>query len=78
MKMYWRSGGTASCPGCFISREKRPQYSLDNGWVGPRASLNVAVKRKIPSLSLPGIEPQSSSLKHSPSTDLPDSGDVWK
>jgi len=33
------------------------------GWVGPRAGLDAVgyKKRKIPSLSMPGTEPQSSS-----------------
>jgi hypothetical protein len=31
-------------------------------WIGPRAGLDTVVKEKISSTTLPGIEPQSSSL----------------
>jgi hypothetical protein len=31
-------------------------------WIGPRAGLDTVVKAKIPITTLPGIEPQSSSL----------------
>jgi hypothetical protein len=63
MKTYWWSGGIAlrildigtrwkylaSRPGRFTPREKVPSAHWIGGWVGPRAILDAAVKRKIPS-----------------------------
>jgi len=65
MKAYWGSGGiapihsltsaldggewSASCPGHFTPRERDPGTHWIGGWVGPRASLDMVLKRKIPS-----------------------------
>jgi hypothetical protein len=40
---------SASCPSGFISRERAHGTHWIGGWVGPRASLDAVVKRKIPS-----------------------------
>jgi hypothetical protein len=40
---------SASRPGRFTSRERTPGTHWIGGWVGPRAVLDTAVKRKIPS-----------------------------
>jgi hypothetical protein len=64
MKAYWGKyssthsltsaldGGewSASHPSCFIPRERAPGTHWIGGWVGPRAILDMVVKRKIPSL----------------------------
>jgi len=42
-----------------------PLATLDRRLDGTRAYLDAAAKRKIPSLSLPGIEPWSSSPRPS-------------
>jgi hypothetical protein len=42
---------SASCPGRFTPREKAPGTHWIGGWVDPRAVLDPAVKRKIPSTS---------------------------
>jgi hypothetical protein len=47
---------SASRPGRFISRERAPGINWIGGWMGPRAVLDMVVKRKIPSPP-PGIEP---------------------
>jgi hypothetical protein len=39
---------TASHSGCFISRETAPYNNWTEGWMGPRASLQIVVKREIP------------------------------
>jgi hypothetical protein len=44
-----RGGWSASHPGCFTPREIAPGTHWIGGWVGPRASLDTVVKRKIPS-----------------------------
>jgi hypothetical protein len=44
-------GWSASCPGHFTPRERVPGTHWIGGWVGPRAVLDAAVKRKIPSPS---------------------------
>jgi hypothetical protein len=64
MKAYWvvqvqlhvfltsaLDGGewSASHPGCFTPRVRYPGTHWRGGWVGPWASLDVVVKRKIPS-----------------------------
>jgi hypothetical protein len=64
MKAYWGSGGSsthsmtsaldggersASRPGRFTLKERAPGTHWIGGWVGPRAVLDVVVKRKIPS-----------------------------
>jgi len=64
MKAYWGSGGIAlhiltlalvrgewsdSFPSCFTLRERAPSTHWIGGWVGPRTSLDAAVRRKIPS-----------------------------
>jgi hypothetical protein len=41
---------SASRPGRFTPRERAPGNHWIEGWVGPRAVLDAAVKRKIPSL----------------------------
>jgi len=41
---------SASCLSCFTSRERAPATQWIGGWVGPRASMDMVVKRKIPSL----------------------------
>jgi hypothetical protein len=38
---------SASCPGCFTPRERAPGTHWIGGWVGPRAILDMVVKRKI-------------------------------
>jgi hypothetical protein len=64
MKAYWGSGGiaprilltsaldrgewSASRPCRFTPREGAPGTHWIGGWVGPRAVLDVVVKRKIP------------------------------
>jgi len=74
MKLYLWSGGivpwtdfgtkwrwvASSRPGRFITRKRDPGTRWIGGWVGPRAGLDVAVKRMIPS---PGRDwyPRSSS-----------------
>jgi hypothetical protein len=40
---------SASRPGRFTTRERGPGTHWIGGWVGPRAVLDAAVKRKIPS-----------------------------
>jgi hypothetical protein len=40
---------SASLPGRFTPREKKPATQCIGGWVGPRAVLDTVVKRKIPS-----------------------------
>jgi hypothetical protein len=45
---------SASRPDCFIPEEKTPSTHWIGGWVGPRAGLNDAERRKI--LPLPGLE----------------------
>jgi hypothetical protein len=40
---------SASCPGSFTPRERDPGTHWIGGWVGPRAILDMVVKRKIPS-----------------------------
>jgi hypothetical protein len=47
---------SASSPGRFT-----PGTHRIGGWMGPRAVLDVVTKRKLPSLPLQGIEPQSFS-----------------
>jgi hypothetical protein len=69
MKMHWGNGGMAPCilvlgtiwrlvvsftPRPLYSRERAPGSQWRGGWVGPRASLDTVVKRKIP---LPRIKP---------------------
>jgi hypothetical protein len=64
MKAYWKwryssthsltsalDGGewSASRPGRFTLGERAPRTYWIGGWVGPRAVLNVGLKRKIPS-----------------------------
>jgi hypothetical protein len=65
MKEYWGSGDigpthsltsaldgdecSASRPGRFTPKERAPGTHWIVGWVGPRAVLDAAVKRKIPS-----------------------------
>jgi hypothetical protein len=39
---------SASCPSHFTPRERVPGTHLIRGWVGPRAILNMVMKRKIP------------------------------
>jgi hypothetical protein len=41
-----RGEWSASCP-ATLTLWKQPMVSLHNGWVGPRNSLNAAVRRKI-------------------------------
>jgi len=50
---------SAPCSGCFTPRARAPCTQWIGGWVSPRDSLDMAVKRIIPSPS--GIEPCSSS-----------------
>jgi hypothetical protein len=40
---------SASRASCFTPREKAPGTHWIGGWVGPRAVLDLVVKRKIPS-----------------------------
>jgi hypothetical protein len=40
---------SASRPGCFTPWERAPDTHWIGGWVGPRAVLDMVVKRKIPS-----------------------------
>jgi hypothetical protein len=40
---------SASCPGHFIPRERAPGTHWIGGWVGPRAGLDMVVRRKSPS-----------------------------
>jgi hypothetical protein len=42
---------SASRPGRFTPRERAPGTHWIRGWVGPRAVLDMVVKRKIPSLN---------------------------
>jgi hypothetical protein len=71
MKTYWGCGGIAphiialavdggewlvSRPGHFIPRVRVPGTHWVGGWVGPRAGLDAALKRKNPQPP-PGIEP---------------------
>jgi hypothetical protein len=61
MKVYWGSGGiaphilrpggewSASRLGRFTPGERAPSTHWIGGWVGPRAVLDMVVKRKIPS-----------------------------
>jgi hypothetical protein len=52
----------ASRPGRFTPREGAPDTHWIGGWVGPRAVLDVVMKRKIPSpAGKRTLEPQSSS-----------------
>jgi hypothetical protein len=54
--MPWRCMGewSASCPGCFTTRERAPGTQWIGGWVGLRACLDDMEKRKF--LTLPGLE----------------------
>jgi hypothetical protein len=49
MKTYWGSGGIASRSGRFNLKERAPGTHWIGGCVGPRAVLDMVVKRKIPS-----------------------------
>jgi hypothetical protein len=49
-----RGEWSASRPGHFTSEERAPSIYWIGGWVGPRASLDAAEKRKF--LTLPGLE----------------------
>jgi hypothetical protein len=51
MKVYeWRYNSTHSFSvASFTPRERAPGIYWIGGWVGPRAILDVVVKRKIPS-----------------------------
>jgi len=63
MKVYWGSRDivhtltsalngsewSALCPSGFTPRERTLGIDSVGGWVGPRASLDMVVKRKIPS-----------------------------
>jgi hypothetical protein len=40
---------SASCPGWFTPMERASSTHWIGGWVGPRVSLDMVVKRKIPS-----------------------------
>jgi hypothetical protein len=40
---------SASCPGHFTPGGRAPDTPWIGGWVGPRAVLDMVVKRKIPS-----------------------------
>jgi hypothetical protein len=40
---------SAVCPSCFTPRERDPGTHQTGGQMGPRASLDMAMKRKIPS-----------------------------
>jgi len=51
-----------------LSQDKSPGTHCIGGWVGARGGLE-AVMGKFPSLSLPGIEPRSSSPQHNAYTD---------
>jgi len=54
---------SVSCLSHFTPRVKAPGTHWTGGCVGPTASLEMAVRRKlIPSLSLLGTEPWLSSL----------------
>jgi hypothetical protein len=39
---------SVSCPDCFTTRESTPGTHWIGGWVGPRAILDMMVKRKFP------------------------------
>jgi hypothetical protein len=41
---------SVSQPGHFTARKRAPTTHWIGGWVGPRAVLDVVVKRKIPSV----------------------------
>jgi hypothetical protein len=47
MKAYCGSGGIASRPGRFTTRERAPGTHWIGSWVGPRAGLDAVVKRKV-------------------------------
>jgi hypothetical protein len=51
---------SASCSGCFTPRERAPGTYWIGSWVGPTASLDTMLKKKISS-SPSGIEPQTSN-----------------
>jgi hypothetical protein len=42
-----RGKWSASRPGCFIPKERAPGTHWIGGWVGPRAVLDVVLKKKI-------------------------------
>jgi hypothetical protein len=54
---------SALCPSHFTPEAKSPQYLVNRSWMGPRAGLDMGMKRgkEIPSLPLLGIEPWLSS-----------------
>jgi hypothetical protein len=56
---------SASRPGRFTLRELGPGTHWIGGWVGPRAGLDVVVKRKIPSLRRES-KPRTPVLYNSP------------
>jgi hypothetical protein len=59
----------ASRPRPFTHGEKAPGTHLIEGWVGPRAGLEIVKKNPLP---LPGIEPwPSSPLPFAAPTELP-------
>jgi hypothetical protein len=49
LKTYWGSRSIAPSHDHFTPRERAPGTNWIGGWVGPRAVLGAAVKRKIPS-----------------------------
>jgi hypothetical protein len=66
MKVYWGwrynsthsltlaldgSEWSATHPSRFIPRERDPGTHWTGGWVGPRAILDMVVKRKIPAIN---------------------------
>jgi len=38
----------ASCPSFFTLMERAPGTHLIGGWVGPKVSMDVVMKRKVP------------------------------
>jgi len=51
-----------SRPGRFTPKERAPGTHWIGGWTGPRAVLDAGgEEKKNPVITLPGIEPQSSS-----------------
>jgi len=78
MLTYWSEGVAPCilnlCTRCRLSGQLhalaallpvKELLSTLGDWVGPKAGMDIVVRERVPSLPLPGITSQSSSLKSS-------------